>query len=145
MNTTVRTLPQISSTARTGRQLRAAALGLVVAAAVSACAVFPNPVVGLGGRSTASMNTGLTFEDIRMADSALVQALDGAPDGAGTNWSNPRSGASGAFQMQRSFIDNLGRQCRGYQELVVIRGAREGYNVSACRIQGGNWERLELL
>ena len=91
------------------------------------------------------MNTALSFDDIRMADAALIQALQGAPDGSGTTWSNPRSGSSGAYRMQQSFQDNFGRVCRGYQELVNVSGAREGYTASACRDQTGQWQRLEAL
>jgi surface antigen len=121
------------------------AIGVVTGLAISACAVFPNPVVGLGGRSTASMNTALTPDDVRMADAALAQAIAQAPDGSGTTWANPRTGSSGAFRVVQTFQDAFGRTCRGYQETVNVAGSREGYTVSACRDANGQWQRLEAL
>lgn len=120
-------------------------LTALLATAITACAAFPSPTVGNGGRSTASMNTALSIDDIRLADGALLQALETAPDGAGTTWTNPQTGSSGAYRIVQTFQDSFGRPCRGYQELVQVRGAQEGFTVSACRDQVGRWVRLEAL
>ena len=141
MSTSVQQLPRKLAARQAAGMVLAVALGL----AVTACAAFPNPVVGLGGRSTVSMNTALTADDIRMADAALAQALMQTPDGSGTTWANPRTGATGSFRMVQTFQDSFGRMCRGYQELVNVAGSREGFTASACRDQVGQWQRLEAL
>ncbi len=120
-------------------------MAITLGLAISACAAFPDPIVGIGGRSTVSMNVALTTDDIRMSDAALFQALNQTQDGSGTTWTNPRTGNSGAFRMVQTFQDSFGRLCRGYQELANVAGNQEGFTTSACRDAGGRWTRLEAL
>ena len=114
-------------------------------ATLTACSAFPDAIVGLGGRSTASMNTALSRTDIQLADAALFRTLQAAPNGAGLTWNNNQTGNSGAYRVEQTFQDNNGQVCRRYQELLSVAGAREAYNVNACRDVNAQWRRLEAL
>lgn len=149
MSTFVRRIPrqimQRQAMRLTARPVVNLVIALTLGVVISACAAFPDPIVGIGGRSTVSMNLGLSADDIRMSDAALFQALNQTPDGSGTTWTNPRTGNSGAFRMVQTFQDSFGRLCRGYQELANVAGNQEGFTVSACRDANGRWTRLEAL
>jgi len=115
---------------RLGAPARAAAIliGLVTAAPAPAQTnLFLNR----------SMIEVMTKEDIKMAQSAVAEALGSAPDGSVVAWNNPASGASGTVTPLKSTTQG-GRQCRIVETFTDASGRRERAQWELCK-QGANW------
>ncbi len=80
----------------------------------------------------------LTMQDLTYAQNAALQALEARSP---TNWSNPETGAYGAFApVPPYFNDQFGRLCTNYRHQVQIRGGQPFIDVGVmCKMDNGDW------
>ena len=76
-----------------------------------------------------------------MANSSQT-ALERTPSGQTTAWRNPDSGTSGTFTPTRTYQDQ-GRDCREYQQTIVVGGKNETAIGRACRNADGTWQVIQ--
>lgn len=120
----------MTRTALRPRRLRAASVVLAVLAAAPVLAqtnLFLN-------RNMVSV---MTKEDLRMAQSAIAEALGSTSDGSVVTWSNPASGASGTVTPLKSTTQG-GRPCRIVETFTEAGGRRDRGQWELCK-QGGTW------
>lgn len=67
-------------------------------------------------------------------------ALEYAPSGHATTWSNPDSGNYGTVTPVRTYQARSGEYCREYQTSVTVGGRHERGYGTACRQPDGSWE-----
>ena len=74
------------------------------------------------------------------AERTAQSALERAPVGQSTAWSNPDSGHSGTVTPTRTYQTAQGQNCREYQQTVTIGGRTESAYGRACRQADGSWK-----
>lgn len=67
-------------------------------------------------------------------------ALETAPAGTITRWSNPDTGHFGSVTPTRTWRAPGGRYCREYQQSVTVGGQHQRAYGTACRQPDGSWE-----
>lgn len=81
----------------------------------------------------------MTDEDVRLADSAVQQALEKLPSGARLDWRSALSGNGGSIIPTATFRTVRGYYCRRYRETVSVGGRTDAYTDTACRDDRGRW------
>lgn len=66
-------------------------------------------------------------------------ALERTPSGQTTSWRNPDSGNSGTFTPTRTYQEQ-GRDCRDYEQTIIVGGKSETARGRACRNADGTWQ-----
>lgn len=142
-------------------ELRFSWRGLLVRAAVcgsfglsaSACSLsFPMPgfasddsPTGSITKSAVALSPALDKEDWRRAKAALAVALDPQGNGANVMWSNPQSGAKGAFVALAPPFLEKDRICRAFKaDVSASTRANRRLGGSACRNPDGEWVLAEV-
>ena len=108
------------------------------------------PLPGLGSDTTPTGSikaaSGSPFasemdaEDWRRAKSAMETALDPQGNGASVGWSNPQSGAKGAFVPLAQPYPKDDGICRAFSAVLEFKGNMgRKLRSSACRRNGGDW------
>ena len=91
------------------------------------------------------MSPALDKEDWRRAKAALAVALDPQGNGANVSWSNPQSGAKGAFVALAPPYLEKDRICRAFKADVSASSRTDRrLGGSACRNPDGEWILAEI-
>lgn len=72
-------------------------------------------------------------------DAVSQHALERAPTGTESAWSNPQTGMNGVFTPTRTFQNDDGQYCREYKQTVIQDGQVHEGAGSACRSSAGKW------
>ena len=79
--------------------------------------------------------------DRNYAQSATYTALEHNPTGTASTWRNPDTGHYGAVTPTRTY-KTAERDCRDYEQTVVVDGQEETIRGTACRESDGTWRAL---
>ena len=79
-----------------------------------------------------------TVADWRVAEPALRQALKSGVADDVADWSNPATGASGAFKAAGEWFDRGGRNCRGFDFRTSAGPAQTRAHAVGCLDKAGN-------
>ena len=94
----------------------------------------------LGALTGSEVGKSLDRVDEMHASRTAHVALERAPSGAATTWTNPDSGHSGSVMPVRTYQTASGQYCREYQQTVTVGGeTKSGYG-TACRQPDGSWK-----
>ena len=102
-------------------------------AATAAGAVF-------GMLAGSEVGSSLDRADRLYAARTHYAALETAPAGTITRWSNPETGHFGSVTPMRTWRAPGGRYCREYQQTVAVGGQHQRAYGTACRQPDGSWE-----
>lgn len=91
----------------------------------------------LGGEVGASLDRA----DRAYAQNATYTALEHNPTGTASTWRNPDTGHYGAVTPTRTY-KTAERDCRDYEQTVVVDGQEETIRGTACRESDGTWRAL---
>ncbi len=73
-------------------------------------------------------------QDRAMAQRAMINTLESAPDNSSRGWKNPNNGHSGQVKVTRTQeMPNSHLVCRDYVNTVIIDGKEETLHGRACR------------
>jgi len=82
----------------------------------------------------------LDARDRAEMERSTQSALESAPIDQRTEWRNPDTGHYGYTTPKRTYRTAEGRQCREYQQTVIIGGREEEAYGTACRQPDGTWK-----
>lgn len=124
-----------------GTLLGAAAGGLAGAQVGSGSGQLAATAAGalLGAYLGSEVGKSLDKADELYAQQAAADALENAPTGATSNWTNPDSGNSGTITPVRTYQTAQGQYCREYQQTVTVAGQTQQAYGTACREPDGTW------
>jgi surface antigen len=91
----------------------------------------------LGGEVGASLDRA----DRTYAQNATYTALEHHPTGTASTWRNPDTGHYGAVTPTRTY-KTAERDCRDFEQTVVVDGREEIIHGTACREPDGTWRSL---
>jgi len=117
----------------------AAAGGLIGSAAGGGSTGIAAGVI-LGGLLGGAVGNVLDQRDKELATKQAQDSLENAKSGQTSQWRNPDSGNSGSFTPTRTFEDSSGRQCREYQQEIMVGGEKHQSYGTACRMPDGTWQ-----
>ena len=92
----------------------------------------------LGAYAGSEVGKSLDRADQLAAAQATQSALELSPSGATTPWRNPDTGHSGTVTPLRTF-EAGGRDCRDFEQTLLIDGRSETVRSTACRQPDGTW------
>jgi surface antigen len=78
--------------------------------------------------------------DIARFEQSAVAAMENAPDGELTSWSNPDTGVVGTITPVKTFRADDGRLCRSYHASIAVEEGVDSGTLTACRAQSGRWD-----
>jgi surface antigen len=122
-----------------GAALGAAGGGLLGAATHSGGVGIAAGVL-LGGLLGGAAGSMLDDQDKRTAAATTQRALETAPSGKATTWTNPDSGHTGTVTPVRTYQEASGQYCREFEQTVTIEGKRQSGYGTACRQPDGTWK-----
>ncbi len=122
-----------------GAALGAAGGGLLGAATHSGGVGIAAGVL-LGGLLGGAAGSMLDDQDRRTAAATTQRALETAPSGQATTWTNPDTGHTGTVTPVRTFQEASGQYCREFEQTVTIEGKRQSGYGTACRQPDGSWK-----
>ena len=93
----------------------------------------------LGALAGSEIGKSLDRADMLYLERTQQQALETAPAGTRSSWSNPDSGNSGDITPRRTYQDAAGTYCREFQQTVTVGSASETAYGTACRQSDGAW------
>jgi len=117
----------------------AAAGGLIGSAAGGGSAGIAAGVI-LGGLLGGAVGSALDQRDKDLAMKQAQYSLENSRSGQTSEWRNPDSGHSGTFTPTRTYQDSSGRQCREYQQEILVEGEKHQSHGIACRMPDGTWQ-----
>lgn len=94
----------------------------------------------LGALAGSSVGQSLDRADQTYAARSTQTALERAPSGSATSWTNPDSGHSGTVTPVRTYQTPAGQNCREYQQTVTVGGQTQSAYGTACRQADGSWK-----
>ena len=74
------------------------------------------------------------------AERNAQSALETNPTGQASAWRNPDSGHSGTFTPTRTYQTAQGRDCRDFEQTIVVDGRSETAVGRACRNPDSTWQ-----
>jgi surface antigen len=109
----------------------------VFAQALTLCVIVPPPVYAFNYRFLSdTVLSQLTPEDVKIGTAATLRALDAGTD---SDWSNPKTGASGKIHVIKT-LDVEGHQGCRLTRLDVTAGGETGHGTyTLCRRPSGQW------
>ena len=96
----------------------------------------------LGAALGHSIGTSLDKADMGYYHQTSQNALENAPVGQTSSWSNPDNGHSGTVTPTKTFQSD-GTYCREYRQTVNVGGKQQEAYGSACRQPDGTWKIKE--
>ena len=120
-----------------------AAAGGLIASAFNANTAGVLGGMVLGGLLGGAVGNRMDAADRREANRATYSALESAPSGTTTNWSNPDSGNSGTTTLTRTYQAKTGEYCREYEQTVTIGDESQAAYGTACRQPDGKWRVVQ--
>lgn len=94
----------------------------------------------LGALAGSEVGKSLDRADRMYAERTAQSALEKAPTGTTSTWSNPDSGHSGTVTPTRTYETAAGQYCREYQQTVTVDGRTQSAYGTACRQPDGTWK-----
>lgn len=98
---------------------------------------------GLGALVGGAIGKDLDDKDKQLMELSSQRALESAPSGNSTPWSNPDSGHHGYVTPTKTYQRQDGRYCREYTQVVKISGKSQTAYGTACRQSDGQWELMD--
>jgi surface antigen len=96
----------------------------------------------LGGAWLGSeIGASLDRADRLHAQQATYTALEHNPTGTASTWRNPDTGHYGAVTPTRTY-KTADRDCRDFEQTVVVEGREQTVHGTACREPDGSWRAL---
>lgn len=96
----------------------------------------------LGAMAGKAVGASLDRADLAYYEKTSQSALEKAPTGQASSWSNPDSGNSGTITPVKTY-ETAGIYCREYRQTINVGGkVQEGYG-TACRQPDGSWKIKE--
>lgn len=95
---------------------------------------------GIAGNRIGGM---LDEADKRYYDNTSHEALEYARSGQTRSWSNPDSGNSGSFTIQKTYQNRSGSYCREFMQKVIVAGKTQEAYGTACRQEDGSWKIVQ--
>ena len=92
----------------------------------------------LGAWAGGEVGKSLDRADRLAAAQATHNALDNKPTGVATTWRNPDTGHAGSVTPLRTYRAG-GRDCRDFEQSLLIDGQAETVRSTACRQPDGTW------
>lgn len=92
----------------------------------------------LGAWAGSEVGKSLDRADQLAAAQATHNALENKPTGAATTWRNPDTGHAGSVTPLRTYQAG-GRDCRDFEQSLLIDGQAETVRSTACRQPDGTW------
>ena len=92
----------------------------------------------LGAWAGSEVGKSLDRADRLAAAQATHNALEHTPTGAATTWRNPDTGYAGSVTPLRTYQAG-GRDCRDFEQTLLIGGQAETVRSTACRQPDGTW------
>ncbi len=68
------------------------------------------------------------------------ETLEKTSSGTEVPWRDPDSGTHGTVTPKRAYKNAEGRNCREYQQTVIISGENKAAHGTACRQPDGTWK-----
>ncbi len=96
----------------------------------------------LGAAIGSSIGASLDKADMGYYHQTSQNALENAPIGQTTSWSNPDNGNSGTVTPTKTF-QSEGTYCREYNQTVNVGGKQQQAYGTACRQPDGSWKIKE--
>ncbi|NKB59239.1 MAG: hypothetical protein GKS00_23190 [Alphaproteobacteria bacterium] len=112
------------------RKLRQLTASCLLLAGLSAC----------GGVAPFSA---LGDEDRNQLAVAVQKALEENKTGQSVNWANSKTGRRGTVTPMRTYKDNVGVDCREFQQTATVAGETDIAFGAACRKAGGGWRIVD--
>jgi surface antigen len=97
----------------------------------------------VGALAGSEVGKSLDRADRQYAAQTTQTALEKAPSGTVSTWSNPDSGHSGTVTPVRTYQASSGQYCREYQQTVVVGGKSQSAYGTACRQPDGSWKIVQ--
>jgi surface antigen len=97
----------------------------------------------VGALAGSEVGKSLDRADRQYAAQTTQTALEKAPSGTVSTWSNPDSGHSGTVTPVRTYQASSGQYCREYQQTVVVGGKSQSAYGNACRQPDGSWKIVQ--
>ena len=94
----------------------------------------------LGAFAGSEIGKSLDRADMAYLHRTQQRALETAPSGSSTSWTNPDSGNAGRVTPQRTYRNASGAYCREFQQTVTVGGNTETAYGTACRQPDGTWK-----
>src|SRR5918996_833459 len=92
----------------------------------------------LGAYAGSEVGKSLDRADQLAAAQATQSALEFTPSGAATAWRNPDTGHAGSVTPVRTY-ESGGRNCRDFDQTLMVDGRAETVRGTACRQPDGTW------
>ena len=92
----------------------------------------------LGAWAGSEVGKSLDRADRLAAAQATQSALEFTPSGAATAWRNPDTGHAGSVTPVRTY-ESGGRNCRDFDQTLMVDGRAEIVRGTACRQPDGTW------
>ena len=93
----------------------------------------------LGGLLGAGVGQMLDQRSQQMQSQTVARALETAPVGTASTWTNPDTGTRGSIIPTRTFQNQGGAYCREFQQEIVVGGQTQQATNTACRQPDGSW------
>ena len=93
-----------------------------------------------GGLIGGEIGRHLDARDRAEMERSTQYALEHVPTDQPTEWRNPDNGHHGYTVPRKTYRTAEGRQCREYQQTVIIGGQQEEAYGTACRQPDGSWK-----
>ena len=93
----------------------------------------------LGGLLGAGVGQMLDQRSQQMQAQTVARALETAPAGTASTWTNPDNGTRGSITPTRTFQNQGGAYCREFQQEIVVDGQTQQATNTACRQPDGSW------
>ena len=124
-----------------------AALPLVFASALSACAItngdLTQQLVGTDEVVTSSVSTATSIDGVDATDAMTIKGavINLSQSGAAppASWSNAETGSSGTIVALNAFKGQHGQDCRSFRSTVDTYKGISFFNGETCEIGDGQW------
>ena len=93
----------------------------------------------LGGLLGAGVGQALDQRSQQMQSQTVARALETAPVGTPSTWTNPDNSTQGSITPTRTFQNQSGAYCREFQQSIVVGGQTQQATNTACRQPDGSW------
>ena len=120
--------------------LGGAAVGGLMAAALGGGALgIAAGVIG-GGLIGGALGNVLDDKDKERQARTTQAALETAPSGRASTWTNPDNGHTGTVMPTRTYQNPQGQYCREFTQDVTVGGQQHQAYGTACRQPDGSWK-----
>lgn len=94
----------------------------------------------LGGFAGNQLASNLNCEDENHIHRSTQYSLEHKRSGESISWNNPDSGNHGSVTPTATFRNDIGQNCRNFQQKIYVNKTPEVATGEACRQPDGRWE-----